>query len=88
MLPLVGAVAGLAFGVLAGWFATRRSGTIFSMITLAIAELVHALAPQLKGWFGGESGLSTMRMPAWGFGFGSTPERPSVTSVTTTVVDV
>ena len=42
------------------------------MITLAIAELLHALAPQLKGWFGGESGISAMRMPAWGLTFGST----------------
>jgi branched-chain amino acid transport system permease protein len=74
LLPLVGAGAGLLFGGLAGWFATQRSGTTFSMITLAIAELVHALAPQLKGWFGGESGISTMRMPAWGLTFGSTTE--------------
>jgi len=74
LLPLVGAFAGLAIGALAGWFATQRSGTTFSMITLAIAELVHALAPQLKGWFGGESGISTMRMPALGLSFGSTTE--------------
>lgn len=74
LLPLVGAAAGLLVGTLAGWFATQRSGTTFSMITLAIAELVHALAPQLKGWFGGESGISTMRMPAWGLTFGTTTE--------------
>jgi len=74
LLPLVGAVAGLAFSVVAGWFATKRSGTAFAMITLAIAELLHALAPQLKGWFGGESGISTMRMPAWGISFGSTTQ--------------
>lgn len=74
LLPLVGAVAGLGVGVVAGWFATKRSGTTFAMITLAVAELLHALAPQLKGWFGGESGISAMRMPAWGLGFGSTVE--------------
>jgi branched-chain amino acid transport system permease protein len=74
LLPLVGALAGLAVGVVAGWFATQRSGTAFAMITLAIAELLHALAPQLKGWFGGESGISTMRMPAWGLTFGSTTQ--------------
>jgi len=74
LLPLVGAVAGLAFGLVAGWFATQRSGTVFAMITLAMAELLHALAPQLKGWFGGESGVSSMRMPAWGFDFGSTTQ--------------
>jgi len=74
LLPLVGAFAGLVVGIVAGWFATQRSGTTFAMITLAVAELLHALAPQLKGWFGGESGISTMRMPAWGLSFGSTRE--------------
>jgi branched-chain amino acid transport system permease protein len=72
LLPLAGAAAGLLFGIVAGWFATQRSGTTFAMITLAIAELLHALAPQLKGWFGGESGISSMRLPAWGITFGST----------------
>ena len=67
LMPLVGGVAGLLFGLVAGWFATMRSGVYFSMITLALAELLHALAPHLKGVFGGEAGLSAMRMPAWGF---------------------
>ena len=71
LMPLVGGVAGLLFGLVAGWFATMRSGVYFSMITLALAELLHALAPHLKGVFGGEAGLSAMRMPAWGFSFGS-----------------
>lgn len=74
LLPLVGAVTGLVVGIAAGWFATQRSGTAFAMITLAIAELLHSLAPQLKGWFGGESGVSAMRMPAWGLSFGSTAQ--------------
>src|SRR6186713_1272155 len=33
LLPLAGALGGLAFGALAGWFATKRSGTYFAMIT-------------------------------------------------------
>jgi branched-chain amino acid transport system permease protein len=74
LLPLVGAAAGLVFGILAGWIATKRSGTAFAMITLAIAEILHALAPQLKGLFGGESGISAMRMPAWGLDFGSSTQ--------------
>src|SRR3954466_5786569 len=49
LLPLVGALGGLAVGAVAGWFATQRTGTYFAMITLAIAELLHALAPHLKG---------------------------------------
>ncbi len=74
LMPLAGAAGGLIFGAMAGWFATQRSGTYFAMITLAIAELIHALAPHLKGVFGGEAGLSSMRMPAWGFTFGTTNE--------------
>lgn len=71
LLPLAGALAGSLAGVLAGWFSTKRSGVYFSMITLALAELLHALAPHLKGLFGGEAGISAMRMPAWGLNFGT-----------------
>ena len=74
LMPLAGAVAGLLTGIVAGWFATQRTGTYFAMITLALAELMHALAPHLKGVFGGEAGISAMRMPAWGLGFGSSTE--------------
>jgi len=74
LLPLAGGVGGLLLGAVAGWFATQRTGTYFAMITLAIAELLHALAPHLKGLFGGEAGLSSMRMPALGLTFGSTTE--------------
>lgn len=74
LLPLAGALGGLGIGALAGWFATKRSGTYFAMITLAIAELLHSLAPRIKGLFGGEAGVSAMRMPAWGLNFGSTTQ--------------
>ena len=74
LLPLAGAMGGLAMGIVAGWFATQRGGTAFAMITLAIAELLHALAPQLKGLFGGEAGISATRAPAWGLTFGSTTQ--------------
>ncbi|QRQ87698.1 branched-chain amino acid ABC transporter permease [Cupriavidus oxalaticus] len=70
LLPLAGGAAGLAIGLAAGWFATKRTGVYFAMITLALAELLHALAPHIKSWFGGEAGISTMRMPAWGLTFG------------------
>jgi branched-chain amino acid transport system permease protein len=71
LLPLAGAAIGLIVGVVVGWFATRRTGVYFAMVTLALAELLHSLAPHLNGYFGGEAGLSTMRMPAWGFTFGT-----------------
>ncbi|AEC21336.1 putative permease component of branched-chain amino acid transport system [Pusillimonas sp. T7-7] len=73
-MPLLGALAGCGLGIVAGWFSTQRSGVYFSMITLALAELLHTLAPHLKDIFGGEGGVSAMRMPAWGFNFGTSIE--------------
>jgi len=74
LLPLAGALAGLIAGVCAGWFATMRSGVYFALVTLAIAELFHSFAPHLKNLFGGESGISGMRMPWAGFNFGTVLE--------------
>lgn len=74
LIPLAGAGVGLLSGIAAGWFSTKRAGVYFAMITLALAELLHALAPHLKGTFGGEAGVSSFRMPAWGFDFGSTTQ--------------
>jgi len=74
LLPLVGAVAGLAVGALAGFFATLRGGVYFSMVTLAMAELLHTIAPNMQGIFGGEVGISSMRQPWAGIGFGSERE--------------
>lgn len=74
LLPLAGALGGLLVGAIAGWFSTQRTGTYFAMITLAIAELLHAIAPHLKSVFGGEAGVSSMRMPSMGLTFGSTTE--------------
>jgi branched-chain amino acid transport system permease protein len=71
LLPLAGAAMGLVVGLVAGYFATMRSGVYFALVTLAIAELFHSLAPQLQGIFGGESGISSMRMPWGGIIFGS-----------------
>jgi len=71
LVPLAGLGAGLAFGWIAGFFATIRTGTYFAMVTLAIAELIHQLAPQWEGVFGGEAGLSSMRMPWASVTFGS-----------------
>lgn len=61
LLPLFGAMAGLALGIIFGSFSTRRAGTVFAMITLGIAELVGALAFFI-GFFGGEEGISGDRM--------------------------
>jgi len=70
LVPLVGAAAGLLAGIVFGWFATKRTGVYFAMVTLALAELLFTLAPSWNSVFGGESGISTMRMPSWAFSFG------------------
>ena len=74
LLPIVGATAGLAAGVVAGYLATLRSGVYFSMVTLAIAEFLHTIAPNLKGVFGGETGISSFRQPFGPWSFGSDAE--------------
>ncbi|NKN39093.1 branched-chain amino acid ABC transporter permease [Agrobacterium sp. a22-2] len=71
LVPLAGAAIGLLIGLIAGYFTTMRSGVYFALVTLAVAELFHSLAPQLQGFFGGESGISSMRMPWNGIIFGS-----------------
>jgi branched-chain amino acid transport system permease protein len=70
LVPAVGMLAGILTGVLVGYFATVRTGTYFSMITLAMTELLSTLARRWDSVFGGETGLSSMRMPWAGFSFG------------------
>lgn len=74
LLPLAGALVGLLGGAVVGFFATKRSGVYFALVTVAISELVHSLAPHWEGLFGGEAGLSSMRMPWAGIGFGQSIE--------------
>ncbi|TAG79232.1 MAG: branched-chain amino acid ABC transporter permease [Burkholderiales bacterium] len=61
MIPLVGGLAGLAFGALLGYVTTRKSGTPFAMITLGIGELVFASALMFPEFFGGEAGINSNR---------------------------
>ena len=73
LLPLVGGLAGLGFGLLFGWVSTKRSGTAFAMISLGLAELVGSSALILRGFFGGEEGITTnraklLRVFDWSFG--------------------
>lgn len=73
LIPLVGGVAGLAFGALFGALASKRGGTVFAMITFGLGELVSSAAPILNRFFGGEQGITTDRsslpqMFGWSFG--------------------
>src|SRR3954447_26009698 len=61
LLPLVGGLSGLVFGILLGYVTTRRAGTPFAMISLGIAELVAASALMFPAFFGGEGGIATNR---------------------------
>jgi branched-chain amino acid transport system permease protein len=61
LIPLVGGIAGLFFGILIGFVSTRRAGTSFAMISLGFAELATALTLILVYFFGGEEGVQTDR---------------------------
>ena len=60
-IPLVGGIAGLFFGIVFGAVSTRRGGTAFAMISLGLGELVASSANILRGFFGGEEGITTNR---------------------------
>jgi len=64
LLPLVGALGGLVFAALFGSFSTRRAGTVFSMISLGVAELMAASSLIFDKFFGGEEGITTNRSKA------------------------
>ena len=76
LIPMVGGVAGLAFGALLGFVTTRKAGTPFSMITLGVGELVFAAALMFPEFFGGEAGINSNRtggagwLKDWGLTFG------------------
>ena len=61
LIPLVGGIAGLCFGVLLGYVTTKKSGTTFAMITMGIGELVFAFSQMFPKFFGGEGGITTNR---------------------------
>jgi branched-chain amino acid transport system permease protein len=73
VMPLVGGLAGLTFALIFGWVSTKRAGTAFAMISLGIGELVAACSLILRGFFGGEGGISTSRtktLAVFGMNFG------------------
>lgn len=62
LIPLIGGLAGMFFGILFGYVTTKKSGTTFSMITLGMVELVFASSLMFPSFFGGEGGVSTNRV--------------------------
>jgi branched-chain amino acid transport system permease protein len=61
VIPLIGGVAGLFFGVIFGLVSVRRAGIVFAMISLGISELVSSSSFILRSFFGGEEGITTNR---------------------------
>src|SRR3546814_6251473 len=61
LIPLAGGCMGLLFGIILGAVSTRRAGTVFAMITLGLAELISSMSLILRGFFGGEEGISANR---------------------------
>ncbi|AIJ45349.1 branched-chain amino acid ABC transporter permease [Comamonas testosteroni] len=53
---LLGTLVGALLGLIFGWLAIRRQGIYFSMITLALAQMLFFVALQAK-FTGGEDGL-------------------------------
>src|SRR5215211_7706508 len=50
VLPLIGGLTGLIFGVIFGAVSTRRAGTVFAMISLGLGELIASLSLILRGF--------------------------------------
>jgi branched-chain amino acid transport system permease protein len=73
LMPLLGGVAGMAFGILFGYVTTKKAGNTFAMITLGLVELVFASSLMFPGFFGGEGGITTNRVrgtPVFGLSYG------------------
>jgi branched-chain amino acid transport system permease protein len=54
---LMGVIGGALLAFVMGALSTRTRGIYFSMVTLALAQLVYYVALQTPSWTGGENGL-------------------------------
>ncbi|OYR13473.1 branched-chain amino acid ABC transporter permease [Brucella thiophenivorans] len=64
MLPLA-VVGGAALAALVGWFAIRRQGVYFVMLTLAFSQLFFFLAYTFSDITGGDNGLLDVPRPSF-----------------------
>ena len=61
LVPLIGGLAGLVFGLVFGSFSTSRAGTVFAMISLGVGELIAASSLIFVKFSGGEEGITADR---------------------------
>jgi branched-chain amino acid transport system permease protein len=69
---LLGVAAAALAGLLIGYLAIRTRGIYFSMVTLALAQIVYYAFYKAERWTGGENGLRGIQVPAadlFGFKF-------------------
>lgn len=59
-----GVVSSALAGVVIGWLAIRTRGIYFSMVTLALAQIVYYAFYKAERWTGGENGLRGIQVPA------------------------
>ena len=61
---LLGVVSAAAVGVVMGYLAIRTRGIYFSMVTLALAQIVYYAFYKAERWTGGENGLRGIQVPS------------------------
>ena len=67
---VIGVAASLLVGVVMGYLAIRTRGIYFSMVTLALAQIVYYAFYKAERWTGGENGLRGIKVEKIGlFGF-------------------
>ncbi len=59
---LTGVVGASLVGVAMGYLAIRTRGIYFSMVTLALAQIIYYVFYKAEGWTGGENGLRGVRV--------------------------
>lgn len=59
----IGVVAAALAGVVIGFLAIRTRGIYFSMVTLALAQIVYYAFYKAERWTGGENGLRGVQVP-------------------------
>ena len=64
----VGVASSALVGLVIGYLAIRTRGIYFSMVTLALGQVVYYAFYKAERWTGGENGLRGVRVPAADFG--------------------